>query len=236
MNPNYKVLSSSYPWIARKVLTDSSPQLRSTLQTLLYKDDIFRIDRLESLFTESLRVKSEQSLTRNKVENADSSSPMKQVISFALTANGSYVRGIILDEFAKGLDALGLVTLDYVASSTASVVPFAVQLSPISLADEDLTSLRTLHRLILLLSRLQKHKYSSVESRYTNVENEAKAGIEEVSLVLYQMTFMQDFLPILSVVPELPLESQQELIRLPADLAGRLVSRMAARTIRRIFQ
>lgn len=36
-NPNYKVLSSSYPWIARKVLTDSSPQLRSTLQALLYK-------------------------------------------------------------------------------------------------------------------------------------------------------------------------------------------------------
>lgn len=36
-DPNYKVLSSSYPWIARKVLTDSSPQLRSTLHTLLYK-------------------------------------------------------------------------------------------------------------------------------------------------------------------------------------------------------
>lgn len=41
-NPNYKVLGSSYPWIARKVLTDSSPKLRSTLQTLLYKVDIFQ--------------------------------------------------------------------------------------------------------------------------------------------------------------------------------------------------
>jgi predicted unusual protein kinase regulating ubiquinone biosynthesis (AarF/ABC1/UbiB family) len=36
-DPNYKVLSSSYPWIARKVLTDSSPQLRETLKSLLYK-------------------------------------------------------------------------------------------------------------------------------------------------------------------------------------------------------
>jgi len=36
-NPNYKVLGSSYPWIARKVLTDNSPKLRSTLQALLCK-------------------------------------------------------------------------------------------------------------------------------------------------------------------------------------------------------
>lgn len=36
-DPNYKVLSSSYPWIARKVLTDASPTLRETLKSLLYK-------------------------------------------------------------------------------------------------------------------------------------------------------------------------------------------------------
>lgn len=33
----YKVLGNTYPWIARKVLTDSSPKLRSSLQDLLYK-------------------------------------------------------------------------------------------------------------------------------------------------------------------------------------------------------
>lgn len=36
-NPEYKVLGSTYPWIARKVLTDRSPQLKSSLETLLYK-------------------------------------------------------------------------------------------------------------------------------------------------------------------------------------------------------
>lgn len=36
-NPDYKVLGSTYPWIARKVLTDSSPKLQSSLQGLLYK-------------------------------------------------------------------------------------------------------------------------------------------------------------------------------------------------------
>ncbi|KAI5444070.1 hypothetical protein KIW84_012620 [Lathyrus oleraceus] len=51
-NPDYKVLGSTYPWIARKVLTDSSPQLKSSLMNLLYKDGVFEIDRLESLLTE----------------------------------------------------------------------------------------------------------------------------------------------------------------------------------------
>lgn len=36
-NPEYKVLGSTYPWIARKVLTDGSPQLKSSLENLLYK-------------------------------------------------------------------------------------------------------------------------------------------------------------------------------------------------------
>ncbi|EFJ31207.1 hypothetical protein SELMODRAFT_88561, partial [Selaginella moellendorffii] len=52
IDPNYKVLGRSYPWIARKVLTDDSPTLRSTLYNLLYKDGTFQIDRLESLILE----------------------------------------------------------------------------------------------------------------------------------------------------------------------------------------
>ncbi|KAH0433327.1 hypothetical protein IEQ34_027054 [Dendrobium chrysotoxum] len=229
-DPNYKVLSSSYPWIARKVLTDSSPQLRSTLQTLLYKEGVFRIDRLESLLIESLRAKNEQSFARSQLESTDSSIAMKQAVSFTLSAKGAFVREILLQEFAKGLDALGLATMNYVSSST-SIIPF----SSVPMADEDRNNLRTLSRLILLLYRLRKQDYTSAESRDANDGNETKVGMEEVSMVLYQMTSVQDIVPIFSIIPELPVESQQELVRLPADLAARLVSRMVARTIRRFF-
>ncbi|XP_062184227.1 uncharacterized aarF domain-containing protein kinase At1g71810, chloroplastic isoform X3 [Phragmites australis] len=102
-NPNYKVLSSSYPWIARKVLTDNSPNLRSTLQTLLYKDGAFQIDRLESLLTESLRARTEQSLVRNQQEDVDSTRyAIKQVLSFTLTKQGAFVKDLLLQEIAKG--------------------------------------------------------------------------------------------------------------------------------------
>uniref|UniRef100_A0A6N2L2K4 Protein kinase domain-containing protein n=1 Tax=Salix viminalis TaxID=40686 RepID=A0A6N2L2K4_SALVM len=96
-DPNYKVLGSTYPWIARKVLTDSSPQLRSSLQALLYEEGVFRIDRLESLLSESLRARTEKVL----VEDNDSKVAVKQILSFTLTEKGAFVREILLQEIAK---------------------------------------------------------------------------------------------------------------------------------------
>ncbi|CAL9755466.1 unnamed protein product [Musa acuminata subsp. burmannicoides] len=234
-DPNYKVLSSSYPWIARKVLTDSSPQLQSTLQTLLYKEGVFRIDRLESLLTESLRAKTEQSLVRKEVEDSDSNKAIKQVLSFTLTEKGAFVKEILLQEFAKGIDALGLATLETLTSAAAARLPFTIGYSSSFMDNEDIANLRTLNRLLLLPSRLQKNENPNSEVNYANSGENKNASVEELSLVLYQMTSAQDILPILSVIPELPSESQQQLVRLPADLAGRLLSRVVARSIRRIF-
>ena len=36
-DPNYKVLGSAYPWIARRLLSDRSTELQDTLRALLYK-------------------------------------------------------------------------------------------------------------------------------------------------------------------------------------------------------
>ncbi|XP_074562992.1 putative aarF domain-containing protein kinase At1g71810, chloroplastic [Curcuma longa] len=234
-DPNYKVLSSSYPWIARKVLTDSSPQLQSTLQTLLYKEGIFRIDRLESLLTESLRAKTEESLARKEPEGNGSSRVIKQVLSFTLTEKGAFLREILIQELAKGLDALGLATLDSVSSAAFARLPLSIPYSSSLMADEDIANLRTLSRLLLLLSRLQKNENPNSEVKYATREENKNVDLEEVSLVLYQMTSVQDILPLLSVIPELPEESQQQLVRLPSDMVGRLLSRVVARSIRRIF-
>lgn len=42
-DPNYKVLGAAYPWIARRLLTEQSPELRDTLRTLLYKKGRFQV-------------------------------------------------------------------------------------------------------------------------------------------------------------------------------------------------
>ncbi|XP_072993478.1 uncharacterized aarF domain-containing protein kinase At1g71810, chloroplastic isoform X2 [Typha latifolia] len=198
-DPNYKVLSSSYPWIARKVLTDSSPKLRSTLQTLLYKEGVFQIDRLESLLTESLRARTEQSLAVKEVEDSDPRIAIKQVLSFTLTEKGAFVREILLQEVAKGIDSLGLGAMDAITSAAASRLPLFISYSSSSMSREDITNLRTLRRLVLLLSSLQKNENPNEEVKFANGEDNKN----DISLVLYEMTSLQEFLPVLSVIPEI---------------------------------
>ncbi|EYU36535.1 hypothetical protein ABFS82_14G277200 [Erythranthe guttata] len=223
-NPNYKVLGSTYPWIARKVLTDSSPKLQSSLQTLLYKDGVFRIDRLESLLTESLRARTDRTVVKKQVED-ESKMVIKQVLSLALNEKGASVREILLEEVAKGLDALGLATLDSMISAMTANLPFRPYSSS-SMTTEDITNLRTLQSLVLLLSRLQQTETSVTEVKGSSVAIQ-KPYSNEAALISGQ--------EMLSVISELPQDLQQQLLRLPADLAGKLVSRVFARTVRRAF-
>lgn len=226
IDPNYKVLGSTYPWIAKKVLTDSSPKLKASLQALLYEDGLFRIDRLESLLTESLRARTEKTLVKKKTEDENSRIVVKEILSFTLTEKGEFVREILLQEFAKGLDALGIATMDSITYAATAGLPFAPSRSFSSMTDEDVINLRTLQRLVLLLSGIQEN-----ESSITGVDGSNR----EALLVLYQFASVQEILPLLSVILELPPDLQQQVLRLPADLAGKLVSRIAARTLRRFF-
>ena len=54
-DPNYKVLGSAYPWIARRLLSDNSPDLQETLRALLYKGNKFQFARLESLLRQAVK-------------------------------------------------------------------------------------------------------------------------------------------------------------------------------------
>ncbi|CAL0333366.1 unnamed protein product [Lupinus luteus] len=230
-NPEYKVLGSTYPWIARKVLTDRSPQLKSSLETLLYKDGVFRIDRLESLLTESLRAKTKKTIVKQQTEEANSRMVVKEILSFTLTEKGEFVREIIVQEFAKGLDALGLATLE----TAAARVPFNVFFFPSLMTEEDMTNLRNFQRLLLLLLGTRREENSNAQIGRVSDDQNQVPNMEELSLVLNQSGSIQEILPVLSVIPELSPESQQQLLQLASDLVRQLISRAAARTIRRVF-
>ncbi|KAF8026707.1 hypothetical protein BT93_F3244 [Corymbia citriodora subsp. variegata] len=235
LNPDYKVLGSTYPWIARKVLSDSSPKLKSSLQALLYEDGSFRVDRLESLLTESLRARTERALMKRQAEGNDSRMVVKQILSFTLTEKGSFVREIILEELSKGMDALGLATVDSLTSAAVPYIPFGTSFAFSTLTDEDITNLKTFRRLLLLLSGFPSNESLSQGRNGESRANVEKLYLEEVSLALDQISSLQEILPLLSVISELPPEAQQRFLSLPSDLASRLFSRGIARTIRRIF-
>ncbi|KAL8487019.1 hypothetical protein ACS0TY_023642 [Phlomoides rotata] len=235
VNPNYKVLGSTYPWIARKVLTDSSPKLKSSLQALLYEDGVFRIDRLESLLSESLRARMERVSVEKQVED-DSKMVIQQMLSFALNEKGAFVREILVEELAKGLDALGLATLESITSAMTANLPFRP--NPISsMTDDDITNLRTLRRFVLLLSGPQQTETPASQQLPEGVGSKdgQKQFSDQVAFLPYGLVSGQELQPLLSAIFELPQASQQVLLRLPADVAGKLASRVVARIVRRTF-
>ncbi|KAK4722322.1 hypothetical protein R3W88_012555 [Solanum pinnatisectum] len=234
INPEYKVLGSTYPWIARKVLTDSSPKLKASLRALLYKDGQFRIDRLESLLSESLRAKTERTLIENQNGGTDSKVVIKQILSFTLDDKGAFVREILLEEFSKGMVALGVATLDSVTNTVAATLPFSPS-RPSSMTDEDITNLRNLQRLLLLISGLRENENPRMKVNGVRTSNKQMISLNGAPVALQQFEAVQEYLPLLSVLPELPQEMQQQLLRLPADFAGKLASRVAARTLKRVF-
>ncbi|KFM24855.1 putative aarF domain-containing protein kinase, chloroplastic [Auxenochlorella protothecoides] len=84
-NPDYKVLGATYPWVARRLLLDTSPELRSTLLTLLYKNGRFQFDRL--------------------------------ALGLLLSPRGDFLRSILVDELAKGVDSSWRLGADGVLGS-----------------------------------------------------------------------------------------------------------------------
>ncbi|MEO0803566.1 MAG: AarF/ABC1/UbiB kinase family protein [Cyanobacteria bacterium J06642_2] len=49
LTPTFRIVAVAYPYVARRLLTDESPLLRQRLLDIIFEDDRFRWERLESL-------------------------------------------------------------------------------------------------------------------------------------------------------------------------------------------
>ncbi|MEH2270565.1 MAG: AarF/ABC1/UbiB kinase family protein [Nostoc sp.] len=96
IDPNFKVLSEAYPYVSKRLLTDPAPQLRASLQDLLFKDGRFRWNRLENLLKNA----------RNS-QDYDFNLVLNQGIEFLSSERGAFIRDKLVDESVNGLDALG---------------------------------------------------------------------------------------------------------------------------------
>ncbi|MBW4539125.1 MAG: AarF/ABC1/UbiB kinase family protein [Myxacorys chilensis ATA2-1-KO14] len=96
VDPDFKVLSKAYPYVAKRLLTDPAPQLRESLKDLLFKDGSFRWNRLENLL-------------RNARSNADYDldQVIDQATDFLFSDRGEFIRVNLVNEVIKSLDALG---------------------------------------------------------------------------------------------------------------------------------
>jgi predicted unusual protein kinase regulating ubiquinone biosynthesis (AarF/ABC1/UbiB family) len=95
IDPNFKVLSEAYPYVSKRLLTDPSDELRTSLKDLLFKDGKFRWNRLENLLKNA----------RNN-QDYDFNLVMNQSVEFLSSERGAFIRDRLVDEFVNGIDAL----------------------------------------------------------------------------------------------------------------------------------
>jgi predicted unusual protein kinase regulating ubiquinone biosynthesis (AarF/ABC1/UbiB family) len=106
VDPDFKVLSKAYPYVAKRLLTDPAPELRSSLKNLLFREDQFRWNRLENLL-------------RNAKGSSeyDLSGSLDQAIDFLFSDRGEFIRDRVAQELINSLDTFGQQTVDRLQQS-----------------------------------------------------------------------------------------------------------------------
>ncbi|NJK49286.1 AarF/ABC1/UbiB kinase family protein [Candidatus Gracilibacteria bacterium] len=139
IDPNFKVLNKAYPYIAKRLLTDSSTELRSSLRDLLFRDEKFRWNRLENLL-------------RNAKNSPDYNfdNVLNQGVDFLFSDRGSFIREKLVDEVVNALDIFGRRTWFNLSTVVREQVGLAVQETPPELR-ENSQSLEHIKNIIKIL-------------------------------------------------------------------------------------
>ena len=96
VDPDFKVLSKAYPYVAKRLLSDPAPELRASLKDLLFKEGQFRWNRLENLLRNA----------RNSPEY-DLNLILKQTVEFLFSERGLFIREQLSHEIVSAIDGFG---------------------------------------------------------------------------------------------------------------------------------
>ena len=124
IDPNFKVLSKAYPYIAKRLLTDPSQELRTSLRDLLFKDDSFRWNRLANLLRNA---RMSQDYDFDKILN--------QALDYLLSDRGALIREKVVDEVVNAVDLLGRRSWFNFSTLVREQVGLAVNETPPELRD-----------------------------------------------------------------------------------------------------
>ncbi|GMY29039.1 protein ACTIVITY OF BC1 COMPLEX KINASE 3, chloroplastic [Fagus crenata] len=98
-DPNFKVLAASYPYFAKRLLTDPNPYLRDALIELLFKDRKFRWNRLENLLVQG-----------RKDKDFTAKEALQPVLKLLLGPDGEELRNLVIKEAVRVTEAFVLGT------------------------------------------------------------------------------------------------------------------------------
>lgn len=109
-DPNFKVLAASYPYFAKRLLTDPNPYLRDALIELLFKDGKFRWNRLENLLVQG-----------KKDRDFSAKEALQPVLKLLLGPDGESLRVLVVKEATRVTEAF---VLGSIIDSYTYIPPF----------------------------------------------------------------------------------------------------------------
>lgn len=128
VDPEFKVLSKAYPYIAKRLLTDPAPELRASLKDLLFKEEGFRWHRLENLLNNA-----------TDSRDYDFDGVVDQAIDYLYSDRGTFIREKIADELVNVIDSLGRRTLFNMSTAFRQQVGLAVRETPSEFREDSYT-------------------------------------------------------------------------------------------------
>ncbi|MFM7578924.1 MAG: AarF/ABC1/UbiB kinase family protein, partial [Microcystaceae cyanobacterium] len=124
---------------AKRLLTDPSPELRTSLQELLFKEGSFRWNRLENLL-------------RNARDSSDYDFDrvLNQATDFLFSERGQYIREKLVNELTNALDLWGRRSLFNVSMMVREQLGLKPTKPPqdLQVSGETMTHLRTIWELL----------------------------------------------------------------------------------------
>jgi predicted unusual protein kinase regulating ubiquinone biosynthesis (AarF/ABC1/UbiB family) len=121
VDPNFKVLSKAYPYVAKRLLTDPSPELRESLRDLLFKDGNFRWNRLENLLRNA-----------RSSNDYDIGMVVDQTVDYLFSERGELIRRNIVEEVVKGLDTFAVTAFNRISFTLSEQLGLSIHQSPVS--------------------------------------------------------------------------------------------------------
>lgn len=209
-DPNYKVLGSAYPWIARRLLTDTSPELHATLVSLLYKEGKFNFRRMESLIVQATR---STGLPQRPKGSAEGTPPPRgDALALVLSPEGKFVRGIVVNELAKGADAAWRIAIDNAVVSAYGELHTILQ-SPVG----------TVNGPVL---RGMMEFFSSVPALSDDDDRVQLNGIQSLAKTLQKASAGQSKTNRSTSIPEVEMEEEARDTDAPCDIGASIESLM----------
>jgi len=102
VDKDFRIVRDAYPYIASRLLTDTSAELQSALQQLLFKSEKLRWDRLQELLEEA-----------SSINDYDISQAVDQMVNYLISEQGKSIREILAQQTVDVLDQLETESLAF---------------------------------------------------------------------------------------------------------------------------